>query len=360
MEMHDICEAVLSELGPIVLATTVYVEGHAYRKQGVSMLFTKDGGMIGSLSPGCIETDLALRAEEVLQSGRPQLGLYDMRPEDDLSWGENIGCGGLLHILLEPVKEDLKRHLTLAKSYLDQGYSITIRRVWNEPRRYVQHWIEKRETSFKTEEYSKRKVYPYESKKSDRPVDARSNKEEVYLLHYDPKPRLLIIGAGNDSIPLVKLAANSGFRVTVADWREALCTEERFPDASILIGFPDEIYRSFQIKEQDYVLLMSHQFPKERAFLEKLQHTSYRYLGILGSRTRASRLLEGLPSFPHLHTPVGIKIGSEGPEEIAISIAAELIAVKRKKSKNYDEGEEECSYVDGRDHTRRRPKSAHG
>ncbi|GIP42673.1 xanthine dehydrogenase [Paenibacillus sp. J45TS6] len=339
MEMHDICEAALMEGSQLVLATAVYVEGHAYRKQGVSMFFTKDGSMIGSLSPGCIETDLALRAEEVRRSGKPQLVLYDMRPEDDLSWGENIGCGGLLHILLEPIVGDLKWKLTQMKLYLDQGHSVTIRRKWNAQKPEVHHCIEKTENSLST--------------KDDRI-------EGLYTHSYHPKPRLLIIGAGNDSITLAKLAASTGFRVTVADWREALCTENRFPNAALLVGFPEEILRTFQVREQDYLLLMSHQFPKERALLEQLQHSSYRYLGILGSRTRTSRLLEGLPPFPHLHTPVGLTIGSEGPEEIAVAIAAELIAVKRNKTAVHDYAKGAYSDADSRNCARGGPKSAHG
>ncbi|WP_454191621.1 XdhC family protein [Paenibacillus sp. Marseille-Q7038] len=339
MEMHDICEAALNEVRPLVLATAVYVEGHAYRKQGVSMLFTEDGGMIGSLSPGCIETDLALRAQEVRRSDKPELVLYDMRPEDDLSWGENIGCGGLLHILLEPIAGDLRWKLTQMKLYLDQGYSVTIRRKWNEQKQDVHYYAEKGEHPFHTEDDSI---------------------EALYSHTYHPKPRLLILGAGDDSITLVKLAASTGFRVTVADWREALCTEKRFPNAALLVGFPEEILRAFQIKEQDYLLLMSHQFPKERAFLEQLQHSSYRYLGILGSRFRTSRLLEGLAPFPHLYTPVGLTIGSEGPEEIAIAITAELIAVKRNITAVHDHAKGAYSDADSRDCTRGRSKSAHG
>ncbi|WIV17732.1 XdhC family protein [Paenibacillus polygoni] len=339
MEMHDICEAALREGTQLVLATAVYVEGHAYRKEGVSMLFTEDGGMIGSLSPGCIETDLALRAEEVRRSGKPQLILYDMRPENDLSWGENIGCGGLLHILLEPVVEDLKWKLTQMKLSLDQGHTVTIRRKWNEQKREVHREIEKSENSLSTE---------------------NDMAQGRYVHTYQPKPRLLIIGAGDDSITLAKLAASTGFRVTVADWREALCTESRFPNAALLAGFPEEILRAFQVREQDYLLLMSHQFPKERALLEQLQYSSYRYLGILGSRTRTSRLLEGLPPFLHLHTPVGLTIGSEGPEEIAVAITAELIAVKRNKTAVHDYAKGAYSDADSRSCARSGSKSAHG
>lgn len=361
MEMHDVCEAALNESGKLALATAVHVEGHAYRKQGVSMLFTADGRMIGSISPGCIETDLALRAEEVMKSETAQLTLYDMRPADDLSWGEHTGCGGILHILLEPVTEDVKRTLGVIKKSLDQGYHVTIHKLWSEVDQTVQNDVEHKELAVRTSEHFKSSAYGDSSSISG--GDAKSKfhfGEKLYVHTYAPKPRLLIIGAGDDSILLASLAGKTGFRVTVADWREALLTTDRFPSASLCIGFPDEIYQLFQIRSQDYVLLMSHQFPKERAFLELLQHSSYHYLGILGSRTRKTRLIEGLSSFPNLHAPVGITIGSEGPEEIAVSIVAELIAVKRRKYTRYDSGKEEKYGADSRDCTGRWSKQAHG
>ncbi|WP_090950016.1 XdhC family protein [Paenibacillus sp. OK060] len=144
-----------------------------------------------------------------------------------------------------------------------------------------------------------------------------------------PKPRLIIIGAGNDVIPVARLGKSAGFRVVVADWRETFCTTERFPGVEFVRGFPSEIMPVLDIQSGDYIVLMSHQFPREREFLELLEDRNYAYLGIMGSRTRTARLLNDLPPLKQLHSPVGLTIGADGPEEIAISIAAELIACKR-------------------------------
>ncbi|KAA8745270.1 XdhC family protein [Paenibacillus sp. UASWS1643] len=107
MEMHDLC-AITARETRCVLATAIKVEGHAYRKQGVSMLLTEDGKMYGSISPGCLESDLQARVSHVLDTKQMEFAEYDMRPEDDLSWGETIGCGGLVVVLLEPVCGELR------------------------------------------------------------------------------------------------------------------------------------------------------------------------------------------------------------------------------------------------------------
>lgn len=149
---------------------------------------------------------------------------------------------------------------------------------------------------------------------------------------YTPKPRLIIIGAGNDVIPVARLARSAGFRVVVADWRESICTLERFPGTELVLGFPCEIMPLLNVNKGDYLILMSHNFPRERELLEMLVDCEYAYLGIMGSKTRTARLLDGLLPLKNVHSPVGLSIGADGPEQIAISIAAELIACKHKVS----------------------------
>ncbi|MEK5057494.1 hypothetical protein BK126_10845 [Paenibacillus sp. FSL H7-0326] len=355
MEMHDICKLVQTTETKLVLATAVYVEGHAYRKQGATMLFAEQGLMYGSISPGCIETDLSLHAEYVMSTGCPQKIVYDMRPDDDLSWGENMGCGGLLHILLEPVDAALKQILLEMGGLLDRGIQVDLRRTCSADegaiRDYSVQYIPHKDS---------------ESSKSHAKITSHPSLAAqewhsggwLYTHTYTPKPRLIVIGAGNDSISVVRMAIASGFRVVVADWREALVSADRFPGAELLVGFPNEIYRHLQITSQDYILLLSHHYPHERSFLELLSAASYTYLGILGSRTRTSRLIEGLPALPRLHAPVGLAIGSEGPEEIAIAIVAELISVKRGQP--LSTGKEEKTDAKGRNHSGCRKQSANG
>ncbi|WP_340030531.1 XdhC family protein [Paenibacillus sp. FSL K6-1122] len=403
MEMHDLC-AIAARETRCVLATAIKVEGHAYRKQGVSMLLTEDGKMVGSISPGCLESDLQARVSHVLDTKQMEFAEYDMRPEDDLSWGETIGCGGLVVVLLEPVCGELRYTLQKMQECFQSGVATALTRTFQDgytrvrygwrrieptgPRRQpilrpslvlphdrvtnnnpaslqvdVQHSsgnIKHEHTALK--QYSPDiprltlvpEVVPVLSNEShsshlsgDSQHISESDAEiatnntvstnpwdlpQQLTSLYTPKPRLIIIGAGNDVIPVARLAESAGFRVVVADWRESLCTSERFPEAELVMGFPREIMPLLNVNNGDYLILMSHNFPRERELLEMVVDCEYAYLGIMGSKTRTVRLLDGLPPLKYVHSPVGLSIGADGPEQIAISIVAELIACKHKVS----------------------------
>ncbi|WP_408891906.1 XdhC family protein [Paenibacillus taichungensis] len=324
MEMHDLC-AIAGREPRCVLATAVKVEGHAYRKQGVSMLLTEEGAMYGSISPGCLESDLLARVDRVLHTQQLEFVEYDMRPEDDLSWGETIGCGGLIIVLLEPVCVELRSIMSHMHAYFQCGSAVVLTRSFNDQYTEIHYVIQLAEeadaVASNSGENDLQRHELTEAERWDLPLQISAR--------YEPKPRLIIIGAGNDVIPVARLGISVGFRVVVADWRETLCTAERFPGVELVRGFPSEIMPVLNIQSVDYIVLMSHQFPREREFLELLEDRNYAYLGIMGSRTRTARLLNDLPPLKNLHSPIGLTIGADGPEEIAISIAAELIACKR-------------------------------
>ncbi|WP_433920977.1 XdhC family protein [Paenibacillus taichungensis] len=365
MEMHDMC-AIAAREPRCVLATAVKVEGHAYRKQGVSMLLTEEGTMYGSISPGCLESDLQARVDRVLDTQQLEFVEYDMRPEDDLSWGETIGCGGLIIVLLEPVCGKLRSVMSHMHAYFQCGSAVVLTRSFYDHYTQIHYLIqlaedEESQTSLShspvakgaslgpintliTEDTPRLSLVVIHSSEADA-VASNSGESDLQRhglndaerwdvplqisARYEPKSRLIIIGAGNDVIPVARLGKSAGFRVLIADWRETLCTAERFPGVELIHGFPSEIMPVLDIQSGDYIVLMSHQFPREREFLELLEDRDYAYIGIMGSRTRTARLLNGLPPLKHLHSPVGLTIGADGPEEIAISIAAELIACKR-------------------------------
>ncbi|CAM3082734.1 XdhC family protein [Paenibacillus taichungensis] len=365
MEMHDMCAITVRE-PRCVLATAVKVEGHAYRKQGVSMLLTEEGTMYGSISPGCLESDLQARVDRVLDTQQLEFVEYDMRPEDDLSWGETIGCGGLIIVLLEPVCGELRSVMSHMHAYFQCGSAVVLTRSFYEHYTQIHYLIqlaedEESQTSLShspvakgaslgpintliTEDTPRLSLVVIHSSEADA-VASNSGESDLQRhglndaerwdvplqisARYEPKSRLIIIGAGNDVIPVARLGKSAGFRVVIADWRETLCTAERFPGVELIHGFPSEIMPVLDIQSGDYIVLMSHQFPREREFLELLEDRDYAYIGIMGSRTRTARLLNDLPPLKHLHSPVGLSIGADGPEEIAISIAAELIASKR-------------------------------
>jgi xanthine/CO dehydrogenase XdhC/CoxF family maturation factor len=161
----------------------------------------------------------------------------------------------------------------------------------------------------------------------------RTVSASFYIQRYDPKPRLFIFGAGPDARPLVQLASQTGLSVTLCDWREALCCKELFPLADEFIaGPPAETAAALRLDSRDAVVLMSHSFQHDRALAEAMLGRELLYLGILGPRRRTSRLLGGGEIPEHVRSPMGLPIGAEGPEEIAVSIMAEIIGSLRLKS----------------------------
>lgn len=305
MEAYDILQAVESSAQARVLATVIHVEGHAYRKQGAVMLLMADGSSLGSISPGCLEADLSAYVPAVWESQKPQMVEYDMRPADDFGWGETIGCGGLIRILLEPVSGELLVNLLVVKANLDRGETVQLLRTFSDGYSNITYTL----------------CYPDEGVPSDR--------HAAYASLFTPKPRVIVFGANPDAISLAQMAASVGFRVVVADWREAFCNAERFPGLETVVAFPEQLVGQLKLNAQDYVIVMSHQFEKDSAFVRGAMESRLRYLGIMGSRVRTEKMLEGLERPDWLHYPVGLNIGSEGPVENAVSIVAELIRIKR-------------------------------
>lgn len=162
--------------------------------------------------------------------------------------------------------------------------------------------------------------------------------EPFYVQRYNPKPRLIVLGAGPDAKPLVRTAAQSGFAVTLWDWRESLCCKEQFPQADeCIVGSPALLGSDLHLRPSDAVVLMTHHFQHDRVLLEAMLQKDIFYLGILGPRRRTSRLLGGTIIPEHVHSPIGLPIGADGPEEIAISIMAEIISKLRWKHKKESE-----------------------
>ena len=155
--------------------------------------------------------------------------------------------------------------------------------------------------------------------------------EMIYFQLIWPRPALHIIGAGVDARPLARLADNVGYEVHMFDWRSTLCNQFHFPTAvTFEIGDVDKLIGNKQFSPLDSVIIMTHDFQLDVKLVQRLRKLQLLYLGILGSKKRTQRLIGG--EIPNgVHSPVGLSIGADGPEEIAVSIVAELIAVRRRK-----------------------------
>ncbi|MGE8204852.1 XdhC family protein [Heyndrickxia sp. NPDC080065] len=332
--MEDIFQ-ILNELrisnGKGVLATIIHVEGSSYKKEGSTMLFLENGEQIGMLSAGCLEEELQYKAEQVWKEQEAKVFIYNMKEESDLSWGQGAGCNGVLHILLEPITAKLQEDLLSLKGFLDAGDTVL----------HIKQFTE----DFNLIAYG---YYPLKGSEfgsshhliEDKHVKQRNGLLNIdgaapmYLHLYKPKPRLFLFGAGPDAIPLANFAEDVGFEVTVCDWRPGFCNKEKFPKISnCMIGFPREICEELSFRKDDFVIIMTHHFQRDKELLSFLKNEKLNYLGILGPKRRTQRLLnhEEIPSW--ISSPVGKSIGAKGAEEIAISIVAEMIEVLRKPVK---------------------------
>ncbi|MCY8722897.1 XdhC family protein [Bacillus inaquosorum] len=323
--LHMILDALLEDQDEAVLATIVQVEGSAYRKAGASMLFKKNGERVDLLSGGCVEEDLFQRISEMADQLTSALISYDMRAEDDLSWGMGAGCNGMIHIYAERITQERRRHYERVRECLHSGKAVTaVKQV-------------------KSSRYLFLSENGCFGNWPDAPLqDIQRIASTIHLPHFDPstnmfiqriepKPRLILFGAGPDIVPLANLAADTGFSVIVTDWRPAYCTSSLFPKADQLItAFPEQMLSEFQFFPQDAAVVATHHFQHDQAIVDCLFSQHLHYIGLLGSANRTKRLLNGKQPPAHFYSPVGLKIGAEGPEEIAVSVVAEIIQTRKR------------------------------
>ncbi|WEG14809.1 XdhC family protein [Pullulanibacillus sp. KACC 23026] len=323
---------------PSVLATIIKVEGSAYRKEGAAMLIKNERERVGLLSAGCLEEDLIARIQRYSSFQESETLQYDMSSEDDLSWGQGAGCNGILHILLEPVNPSFRDHLLTLKTYLQAGLSVDMIRLLDNKGAVSQYlFIAENGFQFGNWQTDKSQIHKVLDEQKagrqdmkNRLMAADSSSTYYFFQTFQPKSRLILFGAGEDAEPLAQFASQAGFSVWVTDWRTSRCHPSHFPKADqLIVGSPKEIANQLTFNAHDSVILLSHVFQKDREFLQHLQDLKLKFLGLLGSKDRTKRLLKGLELMSSIYSPVGLPIGAEGPEEIAISIVAQLIQVKR-------------------------------
>ncbi|WP_186670411.1 XdhC family protein [Sporosarcina sp. BP05] len=327
--IQQMIETVLNDDQPVVLAMVFQVKGSAYRKEGTWMLIQEDGARTGVISGGCLESDLHSRAIELFNTGKVDIVHYDLSAEDDLGWGRGAGCNGVVSVVVRDIDNDFRHFLTLMhKRLLAKKHVLFIQSIsnlayyayLNEDEDCLDSW--QGEIPFELDA-----VTPFQNNAEQKSM----GDEMVYFQLIWPRPALYIIGAGVDARPLARLAENVGYAVHLLDWRASLCNEFNFPMAvSFQIGNVERLINNIEFSSLDSVVIMTHDFQLDVKLVQRLRDSQLLYLGILGSKKRTERLLDrDIPN--EVHSPVGLSIGAEGPEEIAVSIVAELIAVRRRK-----------------------------
>lgn len=336
-----------------VIATVVKVEGSAYRRPGARMIIMPMGEATGTVSGGCLESDVSKKAWWLTATGKPSMRSYTTGEDDDeledaeLSFG--LGCNGTVHILFERIHPQTpslvvdvlravkasgrdaalatvigsasERHVALGERVAispSSGVQVQMRERWLAAAiaEDLQTVLDVRRSATST----------YEG--PDGPVEV--------LLEYIAAPRRLVVfGAGHDAMPLVNMARVQGWHISVIDARSHFARPQRFPDADDVLALPLEPLPALATMVEDAaVVVMTHSLMQDRHWLGQVLQHAPRYIGQLGPRSRTERLLDELPpslrdtdAFARLHYPVGLDLGGDAPHSVALSILSEVNAV---------------------------------
>ncbi len=333
------------------LATVVHVEGSSYRRPGARMLITETGQLTGAISGGCLEGDALRKALLVMAQQQPMLVTYDTTDEEDAKLGVQLGCNGIIHILIEPVdptsQDNPVQLLKMITARREPAVLITFFSLGNRKAQQPGTSLLLSEQGITTGampddtmsiELKTATSAAFEQQCSSiRAISSPTRQYDAFIEYIPPAISLIIAGAGNDVMPLVQMAHIIGWPVTVVDGRNNYATSARFPTADrVLVSKPDNLPAQVMIDSRTVVLLMTHNYNYDLAMLQTLRTMPMAYIGVLGPIKKMQRLLHDLEqdgtalseSFRNaLHGPVGLDIGAETPEEIALSVLSEIRAV---------------------------------
>jgi len=355
-EIAEVLEAIekLRERGErMALATIVAVRGSTYRRPGARLLVAGSGKLIGNISGGCLEGDVADVANVVMVDGEPRIANFDLSAEDEAVWGWGLGCNGAIEVFVEPADRAAEVAGALRMA-LEEDRPIVSVTVLESGIEGVERGARLVVRSDGSTEHSTghpgldgaaadvARALLAEGRSEIRSLDTQQGTARAFVEVLEPPPRLLICGAGHDAIPVARAAGGLGWRVLVVDERKNFLTRERFPEATgfVHVGHPERAAQAAGTDERTLVMVMSHNYLRDREYLRSFLGTDVTYIGMLGPRVRTERVLEelrkdGNPPTPEdlqkIHGPAGLDVGSEGPEEIAAAIVAELLAVRRDR-----------------------------
>lgn len=332
------------------LATVVKTQGSTYRRAGAKMLMTSTGKMVGTISGGCLENDVFEHTRQSMSDSPAIVVTYDNTAPEDIIWGFGLGCNGVVQVLIESLDSNKtvnilafmqeclnKNYFGIVATVFDIQGEVDIK-IGNRLFLYndgnintdIQgiHLIESLIADAQTALINK--------KSTVNKYNLSNGSVEVFFEVVQPPTPLVLFGAGRDAIPVALYAKTLGWHVTVVDCRASDATYERFPMVDDIILARRETIHQVRITERTAAVVMTHNYLDDIEIVKMLLSSSHRYVGVLGSKQRITRLLTDLHSsttiftndmLEKLHAPVGIDIGAETPEEIAVAIIAEIQAV---------------------------------
>jgi xanthine dehydrogenase accessory factor len=290
--------------GDCALATLVETKGSAYRRAGARLIVRRDRKTWGAISGGCVEADIVERALDVITRGAPRLAHFKPA-DDDLIVGLGSGCQGELTVFIEPLAASQRVELHDRLSIAANGEALI--------------------TTYRASEPSSLRTW----------IGAASDADSDAFVQPVVLPlSLFIFGASPAAEPLLRIGKQLGWSVRIADHRPVVASDERFASADAIVIAPtDELPSRFTYPSPSAAVVMTHHYLRDLDLIQRLAPMRLDYLGLVGSRDRAQRLVAEagtLDSLASLRAPAGLDLGSDAPSEIALSIVAEIQTVLRR------------------------------
>jgi len=338
--MRDIISTLEDWLGKyprVALATVISTWGSTPRPTGSHMAVNPEGEFVGSVSGGCVEGAVVEASLEVIRSGEPQL--LEFGVADELAWNVGLACGGQISVWVVPLAAgEVFAHIDES---LGAGDTVVlVMAVDGALRGQLAAVGGDRVTATHPAMVAPAREAAERALASREPVDLELEGTRIFAEPHFPPPRLVVIGAVHTAIPLVSLAKVMGYRTIVVDARAAFATRERFPDADeLLVRWPDEALDQLRPDEGTAVVVLTHDPKFDEPALSAALRSRAGYIGAIGSRKTSGERLERLRALgfgdaelARIHGPIGLDLGGRTPEEVALAIMAEIVAVRHGRT----------------------------
>lgn len=323
-----------SEHASRVLVTLVQVEGSSYRQPGARLLTAGNGSQAyaGTISGGCMEAEVVRKAAWKVRGG-PVVERYSTLYDDTAEIPFGLGCGGTVDLLFEAAGTPEYNALIHALDASLRGASFTVITWLPGAGGGLSRVILAADGGV---EYASEGLTPLTIASAlARGSHWDENAGGIHLERLEPPQRLVIFGAGDDAKPLVKMASLLGWSVMVVDGRAQLARPERFTEAHRVVHTANYDAAALGVSDSDAVVLMTHSYEQDREWLAAVLPIAPRYFGVLGAKHRSSLLVSeaaamtGLPletCCERIFAPVGLDLGGDGPEAIALAVISEAQA----------------------------------
>lgn len=347
----DALSSASAEGDSVVLATVVRVTGSSYGGVGARMVVRVDGSTVGIVSGGCLETDLANQARKVHETGIAKVVTYDTRADDDAAWGLGLGCNGLIDVLLEPLNSkqgqdvaDLLIHGLHTDSRSILATVMNVGEDESDAPAIGAHALLSGNSVETTGDWGDGSVLASAQSLKDETLEAgrrglvsEFGNVQVAFEVVTPTVSLVICGSGPDAVPLVRFATQLGWDVVIVDHRPVVhAPVERFPGATVVECADSlKLGLSVDLTSHTAAVVMSHHYARDLEYVRSLLDGGVAYVGILGPRARTERMFGEIaaqnngssPPRDTVFGPIGLDIGGDGPDAIALAVIAEVSAV---------------------------------